>query len=68
MAALLWLTREFTVEFTRAKRELGGVDFADLEQLALRLLRDPAADGPGAVAREWRDRALVDAFVSVVRE
>lgn len=50
MRALLSLTRQFTAAFSRAKRELGGVDFADLEQCALRLLRDPA------VAGEWRAR------------
>ncbi len=48
--ALLRLAREFGDAFTRAKRELGGVDFADQEQLALRLLRDPA------IARHWRAR------------
>ena len=50
MAALVQLTREFTAAFSRAKRDLGGVDFADLEQCALRLLRDPATAG------EWRAR------------
>ena len=40
--ALLELARRFTDEFTRAKRELGGIDFADQEQLALRLLYDDA--------------------------
>ncbi|MBI3874657.1 MAG: helicase-exonuclease AddAB subunit AddA [Verrucomicrobia bacterium] len=48
--ALLRLAREFGDAFTRAKRELGGVDFADQEQLALRLLRDPT------IARHWRAR------------
>lgn len=56
MAALVSLTREFTAAFSRGKRELGGVDFADLEQCALRLLRDPAT------AREWRAR-LAHVFV-----
>jgi len=50
LAALVSLAREFTAAFGRAKRELGGVDFADLEQCALRLLRDPAT------AAEWRAR------------
>lgn len=40
MAALVELTRQFTARFSEAKRQLGGVDFADLEQFALRLLRD----------------------------
>jgi ATP-dependent helicase/nuclease subunit A len=48
MSALARLTREFTTEFTKAKRELGGVDFADLEQLASLLLEKPA------VAARWR--------------
>ncbi len=56
MLALISLTREFTARFTAAKRELAGVDFADLEQGALRLLRDPA------IAEEWRER-LAQVFV-----
>jgi ATP-dependent helicase/nuclease subunit A len=56
MMALVSFTREFTVAFSRAKRELGGVDFADLEQCALRLLRNPAT------VREWRSR-LAHVFV-----
>jgi ATP-dependent helicase/nuclease subunit A len=50
LLALLSLTREFTARFTAAKREMAGVDFADLEQCALRLLREPAIVG------EWRAR------------
>lgn len=50
MTALVSLTRQFTTRFTAAKRELAGVDFADLEQCALRLLREPA------IASEWRER------------
>lgn len=38
---LLRLAREFTAAFTEAKRALGGIDFADQEQLALRLLYTP---------------------------
>ena len=40
MAALVQLTQQFTADFSEAKRQLGGVDFSDLEQFALRLLRD----------------------------
>src|SRR4029077_15814575 len=40
MEALLNLAREFTVLFGDARRELGMVDFHDLEQHALRLLWD----------------------------
>ena len=50
MCTLLRLTREFTAAFGRAKRDLGGVDFADLEQLAIRLLREPA------IAQQWQQR------------
>jgi ATP-dependent helicase/nuclease subunit A len=56
MAALVELTRDFTAAFSRAKRDLGGVDFADLEQCALRVLRDPA------IAAAWRER-LTHVFV-----
>ncbi len=52
LAALVELTRQFTARFGEAKRQLGGLDFADLEQFALRLLRD---DSTG-VARQCRAR------------
>lgn len=51
MRSLLALTAEFGTRFTRAKRELGGVDFPDLEQLTLRLLID-AEGQPSTEARE----------------
>ena len=50
MAALVQLTQQFTTRFGEAKRQLGGVDFADLEQFALRLLRDDTT----GVARRCR--------------
>lgn len=56
MAALLELTREFTAAFSGAKRELGMVDFHDLEQHALTLLWDRKADQPTSTAIEWRER------------
>src|SRR6266478_7904855 len=65
MITLLELAREFGAEFTRAKRELGGVDFADIEQLALRLLRDPATGGRTPAAQHWRrqiDHVFVDEY------
>ena len=40
MSTLLKLAREFGAAFSDAKRELGMVDFHDLEQHALRLLWD----------------------------
>ena len=45
MLALLDLTRQFAQAYGAAKREAGGLDFHDLEQFALQLLRDEA-DGP----------------------
>ena len=56
LRALLGLVREFEAGFTRAKRDLGAVDFHDLEQLALRLLWDREANGPSATAAAWRRR------------
>ncbi|HMP83665.1 MAG TPA: UvrD-helicase domain-containing protein [Verrucomicrobiota bacterium] len=56
MTALVDVAREFTTAFATKKRELGGVDFADLEQCALALLRD--AD----IAAAWRAR-LAHVFV-----
>ncbi|MFM2082332.1 MAG: hypothetical protein RL380_1023, partial [Verrucomicrobiota bacterium] len=50
MTVLLLLVRDFTEQFAAKKRELGGVDFTDLEQLALRLLRE------SDLAASWRAR------------
>lgn len=55
MLILLRLAQEFGAAFGQAKRELGGIDFADQEQFTLRLLRN--ADGSiTPVARECRDK------------
>jgi ATP-dependent helicase/nuclease subunit A len=56
MLALIELVREFSADFAARKREFGGVDFADLEQCALRLLRDDT------IATHWRER-LAHVFV-----
>jgi ATP-dependent helicase/nuclease subunit A len=56
MTALLDLAREFTISFGTAKRELGMVDFHDLEQHALRLLWDRATGQPTEIARRWREQ------------
>jgi ATP-dependent helicase/nuclease subunit A len=56
MQTLLRLAREFGDLFDEAKREAGGVDFADLEQFALRLLWDPKSRGPTSLARDWQRR------------
>ena len=55
MLTLLDLTQEFSESYRVAKRELGGIDFADLEQLALKLLLDDAGE-PTEVARLWQTR------------
>jgi len=56
MMALLQLAREFEETFSRAKRELAGIDFHDLEQFALRLLWDTKTNRPTAVAEKWRKK------------
>jgi len=56
MITLLEMAREFTAAFTEAKRELGMVDFHDLEQFALRLLWDPRTNSPTRIARQWRQQ------------
>jgi ATP-dependent helicase/nuclease subunit A len=54
MIALLELAQEFGERYGQAKHELGALDFHDLEQFALRLLRDPQTGAPSPVAAEWR--------------
>lgn len=54
--ALLELAQQFTREFSLRKRELGGVDFHDLEQFALDLLIDRETGQPTEASREWRRR------------
>ncbi|HEX4646049.1 MAG TPA: UvrD-helicase domain-containing protein, partial [Verrucomicrobiae bacterium] len=56
MVTLLELSREFTAAFGHAKRELGVIDFHDLEQHALKLLWDRAGRRPTAIAQQWRDK------------
>jgi ATP-dependent helicase/nuclease subunit A len=56
MLTLLELARDFGEAYGSAKKELGVVDFQDLEQQALKLLWDREANGPTPVASEWRDR------------
>jgi ATP-dependent helicase/nuclease subunit A len=55
MLTLLRLTQEFSAAFAQAKRELGGIDFSDQEQFALRLLLSPNGS-PTAAARECREK------------
>ena len=55
MLTLLRLAQEFESAFSEAKHQLGGIDFADQEQFALRLLINP--DGsPSPIAQACRDR------------
>lgn len=54
--ALLRLAQEFGAAYTAAKRERGELDFADLEQCALRLLWDFESDRPTDIAEEQRAR------------
>ncbi len=68
MLALLELTRAFTAEFAARKRELAGLDFADLEQFALRLLRRSPDGAPTPVAQAWRaqlEHILVDEYQDI---
>jgi ATP-dependent helicase/nuclease subunit A len=64
---LLDLLEEFAGRYGQAKARLGGVDFADLESMALKLLRDEGG-GPSAIARachrEFR-YVLVDEYQDV---
>lgn len=58
MLALLRLVREFAEAFRAARRQLGALDFTDLEQLALRVLVRAKLDGgwePTPAALEWRE-------------
>jgi ATP-dependent helicase/nuclease subunit A len=56
MTTLLEFTREFSAAFAAAKREMGAVDFQDLEQFALALLRDRTTGQLTEIAQQWRDR------------
>lgn len=58
MMALLHLVHEFSEAFRTARRQLGALDFTDLEQYALRLLVHAKPDGswePTPAARDWRE-------------
>ncbi len=70
MAALLDLTQQFSQGYRAAKRDAGGIDFHDLEQFALQLLRDPATGRPSPVAAHWRAKLrliFVDEFQDINR-
>jgi ATP-dependent helicase/nuclease subunit A len=61
LAALVRLAQEFGVAYAGAKRDAGGIDFADLEQFALQLLRDESGQGT-PVAQRWQ-QVLEHVFV-----
>jgi ATP-dependent helicase/nuclease subunit A len=56
MLTLLNLSEQFGNQFRMSKRELGTVDFHDLEQYALRLLWDTKENRPSTIAEEWREK------------
>jgi len=68
LVALLELTREFTRRYADAKRELGVVDFHDLEQFALDLLWDRQQQTPTELAQGWQrelEEVLVDEYQDI---
>ncbi|MEO7300639.1 MAG: helicase-exonuclease AddAB subunit AddA [Verrucomicrobiota bacterium] len=68
--ALLQLAEEFSKNFARAKREIGGVDFHDLEQFALKLLWNTSTQKPTDTAHLWREKLrliLVDEYQDINR-
>jgi ATP-dependent helicase/nuclease subunit A len=56
MGALVRLTQNFSARFAARKRDDGVLDFHDLEQFALKLLWDFAANQPTSVAGRWRQK------------
>ena len=56
MTALLRLAQNFAARFAARKRDGGVLDFHDLEQFALKLLWDFAADKPTPIAKRWREK------------
>ena len=56
MDALLRLTQNFSARFAARKRDDGDLDFHDLEQFALKLLWNFAADKPTPIAERWRQK------------
>lgn len=68
LLTLLELAREFSSRYALAKRELGGLDFADLEQFALELLWDRTTQSPTPLARQWQEQLeeiLVDEYQDI---
>ncbi|MFZ0827130.1 MAG: UvrD-helicase domain-containing protein [Verrucomicrobiia bacterium] len=68
MGALLQLAKNFSARFAARKREDGVLDFHDLEQFALKLLWDSAANQSTSVAERWRGKirfVLVDEYQDI---
>jgi ATP-dependent helicase/nuclease subunit A len=66
MLALLDATTRFNNAFAQAKRRVGGIDFHDLEQFALKLLWNEGR--PSAIAEKWRQKlrlVFVDEFQDI---
>ena len=64
------MTRQFGQAYRAAKRDAGGIDFHDLEQFALQLLRDRETGRPGPIAAHWRAKLrliFVDEFQDINR-
>lgn len=66
MGVILRMVKEFQKNFERSKRELGGVDFADIEQLSLRLLWDETG-APRPTALHCREQ-FTHVFVDEVQD
>ncbi len=56
MQTLLGLVREFDASYAEGKRERGVLDFADLEQFALKVLWNPRTGEPTPAAMDWQER------------
>lgn len=68
MRTVLELTQQFGERFATVKRQQGSLDFADIEQFALRILCEPLTGQPSAAALDWRcrlDRVFVDEYQDI---
>jgi ATP-dependent helicase/nuclease subunit A len=62
------LLKDFETRYAAAKRQLGALDFNDLERMTLRLLRDPETGGPTRIATEYQQQfchVLVDEYQDI---
>lgn len=56
MRTVLELTQLFGERFAAVKRQQAALDFADIEQFALRILCEPVTGQPAPAALDWRGR------------